>query len=831
MSTRQIRRLQNIVKASTGADADDEDYHPPTMKLPKSVGKSKAQRKAPAGAAGDNQPQEQQPKKAAETSTTGASPRSLECDGTNDEDRQGLVKQKPTRKTTVRPKSEYDNAMEVEGKDLSFNATNQQQQIVQREQCKKKRQNKRKKARRREEELEEELLLEAALREREKDTANNAFRRNGAGDAEGSEDLLGLLSLCNPQMLNSRSERIRRFGAAAVEDLGDGRTPARRPESRPTSQLFEEHMHNLPRFRSSVLSTPNRYCWPRYDGLGTKLVLRKPGMDDHDDIAGNGSNRTKVYYLDVSAPESQRADADLAECEKLVDAVDGLMGCLGKTPYHIPTLIVVSNVFETMGNVPRALEVIDLALYHLGVLLQSFPLRQTARQRCVPFSIPSNKQLFQVLRCGIHHALRKAAVRTAWETCKLLYSLDPKDPFGSLFLLDYLALRSKGWAWLVHVYYLLIRESCRIPNSRTLPPTAECVNSGCSNLSNHELALSLSTLPGFFFSAALAKLFLEREEATHTQKGGKLSRVIRDISPAELHAFHDTPPSGVMLADAIGRFPSAAVLLVEKVGSQAQPSVAPAAWKEVVKGHMNNNGGQRLRVATLWVARNAEMWNAAEPSGFLRRVITEESGVYLKSLSVSAANPCADVPTPWEHEMLREEDLMGTVMAAIPAHLLDPNEVTAEDAREEAWRVGQRALTPSEQDMLLRFRALYGELPPTVGTPVEQLALYEMMFETDGRELQMVQQQNHIALFLRTFLPWNNTRDMALREALRAAGIDDPVAGRNRQRRLEEIESDEPSDTSEWVTDSSWNTEESSFSLEDAIDGDDEWFWRTRGSQ
>ncbi|ORC85380.1 uncharacterized protein TM35_000351240 [Trypanosoma theileri] len=845
MSARQLRRLQNLVKASTGADADDDTAEfPSTMQLPKNGGRSKGQRRKMNQEVleqkqekkhqqeGDEKEKKQQEHHEEQPVITKTPKYEVRAERTPDVEHSSV--QHPTSSTKecslTEPKA-------VGGTSTSTTPAAAGRRRGQRS---------RRRGRAAEEEAEEERLLAAVLRQRELEAGrsgqdNSTLTADRHGDEAVGEtaDLLTLLSVCNPKMLDSRLERIRRFGREAVEDIGDGRVPQRRPENRPSSLFYTENMIPTVRFRHSILATPNRYSWPPYDGLGAVLVVKekKQRKTSKNDLSGkngsetcsggssssNGNNGSVVYYLDTSNPDMHRADAALAMCEFNNRGIEGLLECLSVSPYHVPTLILTSNVFEMMGNVPKAQDAIDIALYHVGVLFSRFPLQQTVRQRCLPFAITSNKQVFQILRCGVHQSLKKAATQTAWEIAKLLYSLDDTDPFGMLLLLDYLALRRKGWGWLLQVYFIIMHEL----QKNTTGDSNEMTDS----LSNHSLALSLSTLPGFFFSAALAKYFLEREQTNVTGttgegKKGKVPKVIRDMTPEQLHAFHNTPSAMEMLADAIGRFPSASVLLVEKLGSSSIPSLSEA-WQEIVKANEAISSGDEsyLHVIQLWVARNVEMWKAAEPAAFLRRVITEDNGVWLKTHSFPASTIAVAASksdhsshlTPWQHLLLKEEDVMGQTVSAIPAHLLNSEEYTEEDMRDEMRRMVPEAIASDDHDTLLRFEALYGPLEPPTLSPSERLARYDEMFTTDQQNQRFQEPRVGLWFVLRRFLPSNIVRDMQLRSALQENGVPDPVVQQDHWGTDEE-EGDEDS----FSTEGSWFTDETIVTDEDDDEEEEE---------
>ena len=84
---------------------------------------------------------------------------------------------------------------------------------------------------------------------------------------------------------------------------------------------------------------------------------------------------------------------------------------------------------------------------------------------------------------------RRGLHSTALETCKLLLALDSADPLGALFLVDYLALRSRQFAWLARFA------------AKWSPAQDNSADGGGG----------LEMLPNFAFSLALAAFWRERE--------------------------------------------------------------------------------------------------------------------------------------------------------------------------------------------------------------------------------------------------------------------------------------------------------------------------------
>ena len=92
---------------------------------------------------------------------------------------------------------------------------------------------------------------------------------------------------------------------------------------------------------------------------------------------------------------------------------------------------------------------------------------------------------------------RRGLHGTALETCKLLLALDPGDPLGALFLVDYLALRSRQYGWLAR---FAAEWSPEVPR-----------NDGGGGADNGSGGVEM--LPNFAFSLALAAFWREKEPA------------------------------------------------------------------------------------------------------------------------------------------------------------------------------------------------------------------------------------------------------------------------------------------------------------------------------
>ena len=73
-----------------------------------------------------------------------------------------------------------------------------------------------------------------------------------------------------------------------------------------------------------------------------------------------------------------------------------------------------------------------------GLLPQSMTLWPSAAL----LKVESNRHLFRALFMHVQRLSRRGCLKTAFECCKFLLSLDTTDPLGTLCMIDYLAIRA-----------------------------------------------------------------------------------------------------------------------------------------------------------------------------------------------------------------------------------------------------------------------------------------------------------------------------------------------------------------------------------------------------
>ena len=431
---------------------------------------------------------------------------------------------------------------------------------------------------------------------------------------------------CDSKNLNSREERLHHFGKEGAQ-----------AHSGSSHDTFALRRGQRTSFRKSVFATPDSSTWLPFGGTALRLVSRsKP------------KSGPQVFSLDDTS-------ADYASAQRLLDRavasfgdIRALLECLRSSPYHIPTLMHLSYAFAVQGDMPQSYEYLDMAAYSLGISMKTFPWEGTVNDRVLPYDSAANQLAYLVLHRIMHTSLRRGSPRTSLELCKLLLSLDDRDPKHVMLLLDYVALRSSQWGWFCDFYRALVAEGS-----------------------------PLLVLPSFHFSHALCLFFLE-------SKG-------EPPAAQEAQAADARPDSVSALCDAMRIFPGTAIALAEAVGEKLMKE----PWSQFVPALMASPSAQvpptsqaaLEHVTRLFVDRCAELWKPQVVVELLRaaasRVMRDED--VDRQVASARRNQLLALGALDVYSATAKDELMGET-TRIPMDLLNPMRETEAEARESAAR-------------------------------------------------------------------------------------------------------------------------------------------------
>lgn len=121
-------------------------------------------------------------------------------------------------------------------------------------------------------------------------------------------------------------------------------------------------------------------------------------------------------------------------------------------PYHISTLLQVSEIAKHQGDHAVSADLLERALFNIGRSAHSsFNTRLKEGQARLDFVHMENRELWLVGWRYIANLGMKGTWRTAYEWAKLLLSLNDYDPYCIKLLIDHLALRGREYGQFVEL--------------------------------------------------------------------------------------------------------------------------------------------------------------------------------------------------------------------------------------------------------------------------------------------------------------------------------------------------------------------------------------------
>ncbi|KAL6242066.1 hypothetical protein RBB50_010978 [Rhinocladiella similis] len=130
-----------------------------------------------------------------------------------------------------------------------------------------------------------------------------------------------------------------------------------------------------------------------------------------------------------------------------------MIGLLSMHPYHIATLLQVSEIAKHQGDHAVSGDLLERALFSFGKSVHSsFPASLRTGVARMPFDKPANRELYLAIWRYIKNLEMRGTWRTAFEWTKILLQLNPiTDPYGVTLMIDQLALRGRQHAQLIEI--------------------------------------------------------------------------------------------------------------------------------------------------------------------------------------------------------------------------------------------------------------------------------------------------------------------------------------------------------------------------------------------
>lgn len=246
--------------------------------------------------------------------------------------------------------------------------------------------------------------------------------------------------------LNPVNEMKSLFGNIALEGMS---SPAGNPRRREQEQAHEGGMD-----LGTALS--GRQCeGTQGRELGPLAHRRNVFMQGREEWPGATSGGLSMDYAkDESSLEKnyhimhdkyyQETQVIFMQCVHTMEP-QNLIALLRRKPYHIATLLQVSEIAKVQGDHFVSGDLIERALFNFGRSVHStFGVAVKEGAARLAFSEPANRELYLSIWRYIRNLEQRGTWKTAFEWAKVLLQLDPaRDPYGVTLMIDQLALRGR----------------------------------------------------------------------------------------------------------------------------------------------------------------------------------------------------------------------------------------------------------------------------------------------------------------------------------------------------------------------------------------------------
>ncbi|XP_037344894.2 transcription factor 25 [Pungitius pungitius] len=341
--------------------------------------------------------------------------------------------------------------------------------------------------------------------------------------------------------LNPDTELKRYFGARAIQG-----------EQRPRQRNRQFH-------RSTWMTIP-KDSWPRFSRPGISMTLLQSKEGTQYFTFEHGRQYQQVQFKFLDAVESMDPN--------------NIVALLQLNPYHIDSLLQLSDVCRIQEDQEMARDLIERAMYSFECAFHPLFSLTSGTSR-LDYLRTENRAFYLALYKHMMFLEKRGCPRTALEYCKLILSLDPDaDPLCMLLLIDFLTLRSREYQYLLQLHQDL------------------------------EVHRNLGLLPNFAFSTALCHFHLSQQD---------------DADPEEREKERETADQ--MLQTALIMFPGVLIPLLDLCTVQPDATVSSHAFF----GPKSRIGQPPAlaELTALYVGRTHSMWREAAVMLWLEQSVKE----------------------------------------------------------------------------------------------------------------------------------------------------------------------------------------------------------------
>lgn len=300
----------------------------------------------------------------------------------------------------------------------------------------------------------------------EKSENSGAVANRATGGGAGSSSVGRSLLTIQHKNLNPQYEMKRMFGSKVVAD----------------QQNKRRNNRGAPRTLKSTYLVNPKDNWPPVGKSGIYMNLVQAPEQPAGSTAKGAADKNVTYFAFEHSPSYRQIQQKFLNAVESMDS-DNIIKIINQHPYHVDSLIQLSELCKMSEDHAMASELIDHALFALESSFHTmFSLTQGNCR--LDYRRQENRALFITLFKHSQYLESRACSRTALEVAKLILTFDPvNDPLAIILMIDFYAIRAKQYEWFAQLY------------------------------DEWESTNNLSQLPNMAYSYALALFHLKRMDA------------------------------------------------------------------------------------------------------------------------------------------------------------------------------------------------------------------------------------------------------------------------------------------------------------------------------
>ncbi|KAF2833747.1 Nulp1-pending protein-like protein [Ophiobolus disseminans] len=256
-----------------------------------------------------------------------------------------------------------------------------------------------------------------------------------------SEEMKQLCSVLriDTQYLHAANEMKKLFGRAALQNTDDEPRQRQRGQGQQGGIAAAVAGRNAPGARGLAslglrrnIFIQGKEEWPRATSGGLGMEVVEKGADG------------VVEYRFVHNRTYQEVQKQFQVCVGSMDP-ERMIQLLHFNPYHISTLLQVSEIAKQQQDNATASDLLERALFTFGRSIHStFSTNLAAGKARLDFRRPENREFWLAIWRYIGTLTIRATWRTALEWAKLMLAMEPeRDPYCIRLIFDQLALRGR----------------------------------------------------------------------------------------------------------------------------------------------------------------------------------------------------------------------------------------------------------------------------------------------------------------------------------------------------------------------------------------------------